>query len=987
MSAATANTNLNDLSETKQFYRPGKNAHRIGDSALAERLRHEIEGEVLFDAFSRGRYSTDASVYQVEPIGVVVPRNSEDVATVLQICAEEEVSVLPRGGGSSQCGQTVGESVVIDLGNVNELIDLNPEKQTCVVQPGIVLDHLNAVLKKHDLLFPVDVSTSSRATIGGMTANNSCGTRSIVYGSMRDNVLAIEALFASGERAWLGEHDVSNSFTASDGVNANVLQLIALGENEKGEIKKRFPDLMRRVGGYNIDALIPAHNNVINLAHLLVGSEGTLAYSNAVKLKLSPLPKQKVLGVCHFPTFYQAMDAAQHIVKLSPSTVELIDKTMIDLSRGIAMFRQTVDRFVMGEPQALLLVEFAGDDLNEQLSQVDKLDELMCELGFQNAVLRTADATFQKAIWDVRKAGLNIMMSMKGDGKPISFVEDCAVRLQDLAEYTERLTQVFEKHGTTGTWYAHASVGCLHVRPVINLKQDLGANQMRGIAEAAFEMVREYKGSHSGEHGDGMVRSEFHETMFGSRMVVNFEKVKDLLDPNGLFNPGKIVRPSRMDDRTLMRFKPGYKVSMPPTALDWSNWGGFGAAVEMCNNNGACRNSASGVMCPSYRVTQDEKDLTRGRANTLRLAVSGQLGKDALLSDDMLDTMKLCVSCKGCKRECPTGVDMARMKTEFLYHYKKRHGLTLQDRLIAWLPRYAPAVSKVAVLVNLLQNMPGSGLLCEHLAGLSAKRSLPGWSRKAFQSVDDSTTIESNSVVMFVDTFNRYFDPQIVQAAQAVLTAAGYKIHLPAIPKERPLCCGRTFLSAGLVDQAREEASRVLQTLKPYLDKNVPVIGLEPSCLLGFRDEYEVLGLGEAAKRLSQNALLFEEFLERELDAGNLTLPLKSLSSERVLVHGHCHQKAFGLMGGVEKILRQIPDLEVSMVESSCCGMAGAFGYAADTYDVSVDMANLTLVPAVKAADKKTLVVANGTSCRHQIKDLAFRDAVHIAQVLQQALA
>ncbi|MDH3451061.1 MAG: FAD-binding oxidoreductase, partial [Gammaproteobacteria bacterium] len=517
---------------------------RVGDPALAQRLRAEIEGEVLFDPFSRGRYSTDASIYQIEPIGVVVPRSEEDLRRVVEVARDEQVPILPRGGGSSQCGQTVGEALIIDVSkHLNQLIELDVEGLAAVVQPGLVMDQLNRTLQPRGLMFAVDVSTGSRATLGGMAGNNSCGTRSIVYGPMRDNVIAIDALLADGARMHFGP---INTDTAPDRRSARARELtqalLALGQREADEIKARFPNLMRRVGGYNIDALVPdATPEGINLAHLLVGSEGTLAVTTRLQLKLHPMPPHRVLGVCHFTSFYAAMSATPRLVELGPSAVELVDRTMIELSRDIPLFRATVDRFVQGDPAALLLVEFAGDDHAVQLTQLRRLKERMADLGLKDSVVEATEPAFQKAIWDVRKSGLNIMMSMKGDGKPISFIEDCAVRLEDLAEYTDRLTQVFTKHGTTGTWYAHASVGCLHVRPVLNLKLDSDVKKMRAIAEEAFAMVREYKGSHSGEHGDGLVRSEFHGAMFGERMVTNFGAVKSAFDPDARMNPGKIV--------------------------------------------------------------------------------------------------------------------------------------------------------------------------------------------------------------------------------------------------------------------------------------------------------------------------------------------------------------------------------------------------------------------------------------------------------------
>jgi FAD/FMN-containing dehydrogenase/Fe-S oxidoreductase len=977
---------------------------RIGDSRLAGRLSREIAGEVLFDPFSRGRYSTDASHYQVEPIGVTLPKSAADVTRILQIAADEGIAVLPRGGGTSQCGQTVGEAIVIDCSkHLNGVLDFDADARRVAVQPGMVLDNLNSYLKPHGLWFPVDVSTASRATIGGMAGNNSCGARSIVYGTMRDNVHAIEAVLADGSAMSFGEVSDNVSLAhLSDSQSNMVSELLDLGRREVGTVADGFPDLMRRVGGYNVDALLPGGpprsdwskatmgkpQTHPNLAHLLVGSEGTLAFSTRLELDLKALPKHKALGICHFPSFHGAMDSTQHIVKLGPAAVELVDRTMINLARDIPIFKGIVDRFVQGEPEALLLVEFAGDDPDTQLSKLRDLVQLMADLGYPGGVVEAIDPAFQKDVWEVRKSGLNIMMSMKTAGKPISFIEDCAVRLEDLAEYTARLTDIFAQHGTTGTWYAHASVGCLHVRPVLNLKEDLDAKKMRDIAEAAFEMVRQYKGSHSGEHGDGLVRSEFHEAMFGAPMINTFKQVKQHFDAGGIMNPGKIVDPPKMDQRELFRFKPGYEVRMPDTALDWSEWGSFGSAVEMCNNNGACRKRDGGVMCPSFRVTGEEQHLTRGRANTLRLAISGQLGAEALTSEAMAETMKLCVGCKGCKRECPTGVDMARMKIEFLYHFRKRHGLRLFDKLVAYLPRYAPWASKVGWLLNLRDRLPGLARLSEMVVGFSAKRTLPAWSLVPFHTNGITPAQgEGPEVVLWADTFNTWFEPGNARAAWAVLKAAGYRVHL-AKPNGggRPLCCGRTFLAAGLVDEARVEAKRTLDALMPMVERGVAVVGLEPSCLLTLRDEFKLLLPGEAADRLADSALLFEEFVAREVDAGRFALSLKPLPESKALLHGHCHQKAFAVMGAVEKVLAMVPELDVETVESGCCGMAGAFGYDVDNVEISKRMGELDLLPAVRAAADETIIVADGTSCRHQISDGAGRRAEHVASVLERAL-
>jgi FAD/FMN-containing dehydrogenase/Fe-S oxidoreductase len=959
-----------------------------GDSALAAKLRRELEGEVLFDAFTRGRYSTDASIYQAEPVGVVVPKNEQDIMRLIHIAGETGVAVLARGGGTSQCGQTVGNGIVADVSkHLNRVLELDSERRRVRVQPGIVLDQLNALLKPHGLFFPIDPSTASRATIGGMVGNNSCGARSIRYGNTVHNVHAIDAIMANGACWHFGEVPADLAGLGGNPAYRQLVQrLRTIAARETNEIEARWPKLLRRVGGYNIDSIAPTGHN---MAHMLVGSEGTLAFFTAIELALQPIPKHKVLGVCHFPTFYQAMDCTRHIVKLEPAAVELVDRTMIDLARDIAAFRLTVDRVVRGEPDALLLVEFAGDNHAEQLLRLNELEELMGTLGLPDSVVPISDPAFQRAVWEVRKAGLNIMMSMKGDGKPVSFIEDCAVALDDLAEYTDRLNQVFAKHGTKGTWYAHASVGCLHVRPVLNMKDGADVRKMRAIAEEAFAMVREYKGSHSGEHGDGIVRSEFHELMFGQRLVRALEEIKDSFDPQGLFNPHRIVRAPRMDDRRLFRYRPDYAPLKLDTTLDWSEWGGFAGAIEMCNNNGACRKSDASVMCPSYRVTNDEKHVTRGRANSLRLAITGQLGLDALVSDSMADTMSLCVSCKGCKRECPTGVDMARMKIEFLHHYHRRHGLGIRGRLFAYLPRYAPRAARLAPLLNLRNALPGVPAVGEHLLGLSARRRLPAWRRDTFLNGRPALTNDATGgreTVLFVDTFNNYFEPENARAALAVLSAAGYRVQLPRAADGRPLCCGRTFLGAGLVDEARAEAKRMIEALRPYFERQVPIIGLEPSCLLTLRDEFKAMLPGTDSDALAAQAQLLEEFLAAESDRGRLTLTLKRARWRRALLHGHCHQKAFGVMAAVERSLRLVPELDVQTIQSSCCGMAGAFGYEAEHFDMSLRMAELNLLPAVRAAGDDTVVVADGTSCRHQIRDGAARQALHVARVLESCL-
>ena len=960
-------------------------------SNLAERLRREVEGEVLFDAASRGRYATDASIYQINPIGVVVPKTERDAAVALQIAREEKLPILPRGAGTSQCGQTVGDALVIDNSKyLNQIFDFEPGTMEIDVQPGVVLDQLNTFLRPHGLWYPVDVSTSAQATLGGIAGNNSCGSRSIRYGNMVHNVKAIEAILSDSTVAWFSELD--NRPTAGR-YRDIVAGFRAIAEREADEIRARFPRLLRRVAGYNLDILEPQDplgyaTERPNMAHLLVGSEGTLAYFKRLKLKLSPLPKNKTLGVVNFPTFYRAMELTQDIVKLEPSAVELVDRTMIDLARNNPSFQPIIDAALIGVPEAILLVEFSGDDAAEQLNKLHRLGELLADLGLPNSVVKLTDANRQKALWDVRKAGLNIMMSMKGDGKPVSFIEDCCVPLEHLADYTQRLTAVFEKHGTRGTWYAHASVGTLHVRPILNMKQD-GAHKMRAIAEEACRLVRESKGVYSGEHGDGLVRSEWIEPFFGPRLTAALADVKRLFDPLGLMNPGKIVRPSMQDDRSLFRFKPGYAHIAIQPALDWSAQGSLAHAAEMCNNNGHCRKFDADVMCPSYRVTRDEQHSTRGRANTLRLALSGQLGADAMASDAMRASFDLCVSCKGCKRECPTGVDMAKMKIEFLYQHQQRHGLSRKDKLIAYLPHYAPYAARLSRLLNLRDAVPMFARWSEKHIGLSARRPLPRWRSDYFRlnRSQRAPIVASRDVVLFVDTFTTYFEPENARSALRVLRAAHYHTHLPrAADSRRPLCCGRTFLSVGLIDQAKHEAQRLVSAMRPDLDSGIPIVGLEPSCVFTLRDEFPALLSNADAELLAKQALTFEEFLFQEHQNERLQLALYPVYPPRVLLHGHCHQKAFGVMGAVEGMLRLIPDLQVETIQSGCCGMAGAFGFDAQHYDISMQMAELNLLPAVRASDEHTTIVADGVSCRQQIRDGAGRQAIHVARVLETAL-
>ena len=1011
----------------------------VDQAALAARLLKETSGEVMTDSASRGRYATDASIYQAMPVAVFVPKTAQDIASAIQIAADMGVPVLPRGGGTSQCGQTTGAALVIDNSKYfRNVLDLSLDQGYVEVEPGIVLDHLNGSLKQHGLWYPVDVSTAGQATIGGMAGNNSCGSRSIAYGNMVHNVLGIDA--------WLADGRIANfsDYASSTGAAKQLGDFVKnLATTLQPEIEARFPKVLRRVAGYNLDIFHPqselpyTQDGSVNLAHLLVGSEGTLGYFKSLKLKLAPLPQHKVLGIVNFASFYKAMDSAQHIVKLGPTAVELVDRTMIDLARSNLSFKRTIETALIDHmaqtPEAILLVEFSGEAHAPLLEKLKALQELMSDLGLPGSVVAMPDASLQKNLWEVRKAGLNIMMSLKGDGKPVSFIEDCAVPLESLADYTQALTEVFSKYGSRGTWYAHASVGTLHVRPILDMRRD-GAQKMRAVAEEASALVRKYKGAYSGEHGDGLCRGEWISWQFGPKITEALAEIKYAFDPKGLFKPGKIIDPPKMDDASNFRFPPSYRVIPLQPALDWSTWNvqndpvteattapgtggdpalGLAKAVEMCNNNGHCRKFDAEVMCPSYRVTRDEKHLTRGRANTLRLALSNQLGlhssttteSSPLASDAVKEVMELCVSCKACRRECPTGVDMAKMKIEFLSAYKKRVGHSLRDLAVAYLPQYASTISAIPflpALLNARNHIKPIAILQEWIMGISAQRSLPIWKSKNFWNQKAKNTYQytpeqlanhagGKGVVLLADTFNAYFEDENLQAALKVLNAAGYRVHIPhksqsnvKIKTEggcsKEFCCGRTYLAAGMVDKAKATLGELVDHLAPYAEKNIPIIGLEPSCLFTLKDEALVMGFGDRAITVSKQAQLLEEFLAGEAKTGSLKLNLRA-ADKTVLFHGHCHQKAFAAVTPAMELLKLIPNAEPQLIESSCCGMAGSFGYEAEHITVSKQMAEMSLLPRIRKSPK-SWVIADGTSCRHQIADGTQREAVHIARIL-----
>ena len=988
---------------------------------LAERLREHVEGDVRFDALTRALYATDASIYQITPLGVVLPRSLDDIDAAMSIAREEGVPVLPRGAGTSQCGQTIGRALVIDTSrHLDRILALDREARTVQVEPGIVLDQLNRLLAPTGLFFPVDVATAGRATIGGMAGNNSGGARSIRYGIMADNLTRIEAALADGRIVDFGPPDPGQNGAAPATARELTDRIRAIAAREADELDARVPKVLRHVAGYNLHRL---QHPGVSMAELLVGSEGTLAFFRKLTLKLSRRPARRVLGVCGFPSLLEALDAVQHIVELDPHAVELVDDTLTRLARQNATFRSTVEELIPPRAHSVLLVEFAGDEAGPLARKLGRLEEVVRATGPDREVTRAEDPAEQAAIWAVRRAGLNIVMSMKGDRKPVSIVEDCAIPLPALAEFGAAVEDIFARHGTGSTWYAHASVGLLHVRPSLNMKDPSDIEAFRSIAEEVLRLAVRLQGSHSGEHGDGILRSEFIEPMLGSRLARAFREVKETFDPAGMMNPGKIVGAPRMDDRNLFRYGPNYRTKPLPLATDWSANGGFARAVEACNNNGACRKMNPGVMCPSYRVTREEADTTRGRANALRLALTGQLGPEGLEGDEVAEVLELCVSCKACKRECPAGVDMARMKAEVLHLRNARRGVPLRDRLFASLPRLAPVGSRFARLLNLRNRSGTMAWLGERVLGIAAASALPEWHRKPFRDAEllrtDSHNILStpppqpapdahrgSPVLLFVDTFSRYFDPNVARAAQSVLRRLGYEpvAATPATPTRdhrRPLCCGRTYISAGMLDHARAELRRTVSTLAPFARRGVPIVGLEPSCLLTLRDEALHLLGGDAravaqddartvtqddARTVAEHAFLVDEFLA-ERAGGTATVSTQATADARAAhIHGHCHQKAAGTESATGEALAALAGIRGGLIESSCCGMAGSFGYTAKHLRTSRAMGELGLFPALRAAAPEDTLIANGFSCRAQIRAGTGRRARHLVEVLDECM-
>ncbi len=933
---------------------------------LAAALAPRLTGDLRTDTVSRALYATDGSMYQKMPVAVLRPKTLDDVYAAVEEAIAREIPILPRGGGSALAGQTVNHALVVDFSPyLNGILEVNGEEKWARVQPGCVLDLFNAEVGKHGLTFGPDPASSSRATLGGMVGNNATGTHSLVYGNTIHHVRRLDTILSDGSRASFEALDAAawNRAMQKTGFEGDIYRgLDALIDARGDTIRRDTSKHWRRNSGYRLEHLLESPRNV---ARLLCGSEGTLAITTEIEVGLVEKPKKTALGVVHYATLDAALRSAVTILTTDPSAVELFDEVALDAARRSPGFSDKLT-FVSGRPGAILITEYFGDTDAELAARLDALEAALAAAGEGTGVVRALAPQQISNVWAVRKEGLGLIMSAKGDLKPIAFIEDASVPVEHLADYIAGLLQVLHDTNTPVAVYAHASAGTLHVRPFINTKDAREVEKMRDIALASMELVRRYGGTVSSEHGDGLARSWLNRGLLGDELYAANVEAKTLFDPHNRLNPGNVVEAPPMTED--LRLGPSYETLDVLTELDWSREGSFAGAVEMCNGNGACRKLQSGVMCPSYMVTLDEEHSTRGRANALRMAMSGEAGRDAFTSERVYEVLDLCVSCKGCKTECPSNVDMAKMKMEWLGHYYDEHGVSARTRFFANAPKLARALKgRRARLVNWANGKPFLRKQMEKVMGITARRPLPPFAAEPFTTWFKKQTWRTDGpeVILFADTFTNYNHPEIGRAAARFLDRVGYRVTVTP----QAACCGRPYLSKGLVKEARDLAKKTVDLLAPLAARDVPIIGLEPSCVLTFGDEFRsMLPNDSRVEKLAAQAMLFEDFVASIAQAGALDGVRWKKRGERVLLHGHCHQKALvGTKGALAALA--LPGYEVSLIDSSCCGMAGSFGYEAEHVDISIKMAERRLAPAVRAASEDTLIAAGGTSCRAQIED------------------
>jgi len=966
---------------------------------LAE-LARNTSGDIRTDRYSRVLYSTDASIYRVEPYAIVLPRNAEELQAAVELAAKHQVPILPRAGGSSLAGQAVNKAVVLDLTRyMNQVLEVNAEEHWVRVQPGVVLDALNIHLQPQALMFGPDPASSNRAAMGGIVGNNSTGSHSIAYGMTADHVLETNIFLSDGSAANFGalEEDQLDAMRGRSGLEGKIYesisQLMASLQNQ-AIVQAGTPRHWRRCGGYNLDRIMPGdftfkspQDSRFNLAKLICGSEGTLGVINEIKLNLVPVPTQTALAIIHFDAVYDALAAVPTILEVDPTAVELLDDLGMSLCRESKQFAPLLNNFVEGKPNCILITEFYGENDAELRHKLDRLKDHLRSQGVPAGVVTEALTPRQRAdVWEVRKAGLGLLMSIRGDHKPIPFIEDSAVPVEHLADYVTKVEAFCNDLGSKVAYYAHASAGCIHIRPLLNTKSAEEVAKLPKISEFAIDLLHGYDGVLSSEHGDGRARSCMNEAFFGPELYGLYQQVKGMFDPDNLMNPGNVVNAPAMTDD--LRYGADYEVMPIVEHLDFSSDQGFHRAVEMCNGAGICRKDTAGTMCPSYMVTREEEHSTRGRANLLRAALSGQLPNEELTSKRMYEAMDLCIECKACKSECPSSVDMTKIKFEFLAQYYEKNPVPMRVRMMADIAMASRVFSRpiLAPLVNGVLAFKPVSLLLDKLFGFSRHRSLPKFASQPFttwfnkrEKKTSTSGKNRGKVVLFNDTFNTYNYPHISIAATELLEAAGFEVVLPG-----HRCCGRPMISKGLVDKARAAAVDCVEKLSPFAEQGIPIVGLEPSCLLTLRDELLCLLPNDPrTEAIAKHAMLFEEFFAKLADEGELDLEFQE-TAQKVLLHGHCQQKA--LVGtGPSKSTLGAAGCEVEEVDSGCCGMAGSFGYESEHYEMSLAMGERRLLPAVRDVSDDTAIVAAGVSCRQQIKHGTGRQALHPAEVLHQA--
>ncbi len=986
-----------------------------GLRALAADLSRDISGEVRFDDWTRMLYSTDASIFQIMPLGVVFPKNEEEVLATVERCAAYGFPVLPRGGGTSLAGQTVNEAVVLDLNRyMDSITRFYPESRSIAALPGIYLDRLNAEAAGSNLMFGPDPASGNRATIGGVLGNNGTGSHSILYGMSGDHLKRVKAVLADGSRAvfesvsWEEAHRRAGLASPGDveatagglkaapppvGLEMAIYrEVVRIVRDKQPVIEAGYSKHWRRVGGYDLKGFAPGRP--LNLARLLAGSEGTLCTMVELELGLVERPPGTSLAVLSFDSLLSALGTVPAMLAESPSAIELMDSMLLGLTRKQPEYARKMT-FVDGEPEALLMVEVYGHTPEEREPHLERLiaaarDAATGPVGV--SILHNHEE--QVNVWSVRKAGLGLVMSRRGDFKPLPFIEDTSVPPENLRDYIGEVLRVLRDHDAPATFYAHASAGCLHIRPVVNLKEMDGIGKMASISEAVSDLVLKYGGAMSGEHGDGILRSALSPKIHGEELHRLFERIKDTFDPEGIMNPGRIVRGPSITES--LRYGHEYSTIPVTTWFDFTLDGGFARAVEMCNGSGECRKLDSGTMCPSYMATRDEEHSTRGRGNALRAVLSGRVENAGLLDERLFNTLDLCLECKACKTECPSAVDMTRLKTEYLAHWHHEHGVPLRTRLIGGIDRLNRLGSATAPVSNWIAGSPPVRWLLDRLVGIEARHSLPRFHRQTFEKQYrraqrgngdvSSSKMSRGTVHVLPDGFTNYTEPEVGMATVRLLQGLGWRVELLPLPGGT---CGRAMLSKGLVAQAVSAARANIEAWAPLVEGGDPIIGVEPSSLLTLRDEYPALIPGEAAERVAASAHLVEEWLLKSEEELGPVLQFRSPRDHdeaHLLVHGHCHQKALAGSGPLIHVLEWLPGTEVEEVDAGCCGMAGSFGYEKEHYDLSMEIGGQRLFPAIEALQGRGTIVVPGTSCRHQIVDATGRTAVHPVVILEERL-